>query len=201
MAAPKITTNNELSLLTFDGVHNSIVNAFRRIIIDEVPTFAIEEVEVVKNETPLYDETIAQRLGLVPLSTDLASYNFKSDCSCGGVGCAMCEVKMTLSQDKEGYVYSGTLQSDDPQVIPVDKEIPITKLFPGKKIELNVRAILGTGREHAKWAPAHSFIKEGDKEGQLQLVVESHGQLDVKTIYNKSIDILIQKITELEEQL
>ncbi len=201
MAAPKITTNNVQSLITFEGTHNSIVNALRRTIIDHVPTFAIEDVEVVKNESPLYDETIAQRLGLIPLSTDLKSYNFKSECSCGGVGCALCEVKLSLFQDEEGYVNSGALQSDDPQIIPVDKDIPITKIFPGKKIELNLKAVLGTGIEHAKWAPAHSYLKEGEKEGEIVLIVEPHGQLDAKTIYNTSIDILTKKITELEEQL
>ena len=201
MASPKVTTQNQETQFTFENTHNSIVNALRRTIIDHVPTFAIEDVEVIKNQSPLYEETIAHRLGLVPLSTDLASYNFKSQCSCGGVGCAMCEVKMTLTQDEEGYVYSGSIQSDDPQIVPVDKEIPITKLFPEKRIEMNLKAVLGTGREHAKWAPAHSFLKEGEKQEELVLVVEPHGQLSSKEIYNQAIDILTDKINKLEEAL
>lgn len=199
MANPTKTNQDSKLLLSFKDTHNSIVNAIRKTIIDKVPTFAIEDVEVVKNNSPLYEETIAQRLGLIPLSTDLSSYNFKSHCSCGGVGCAMCEVKMTLSQNENGYVYSGSIQSDDPQIVPVDKNIPITKLFSNKAIELNLKAVLGTGDEHAKWSPAHSYLRE-ESEGVI-LIIEPHGQLSSEEIYNTSIDILMQKINQLQEAL
>lgn len=187
------------AVVTFKDTHNTIVNSFRRIILDEVPTFAIEDVEVVVNGSPLYDETVAQRLGLVPIKTDLKSYTFKELCKCGGIGCAMCEVKMSLSADKAGYVYSGSIKSDDPQIVPVDKEIPITKLFGNNKFELNLKAVLGKGRVHAKWAPAHTYLIEG-KNG-VELIIEPFGQLPSKEIYNKAIEILIDKIEELEDQL
>lgn len=195
----KFEDKGNKAMVVFKKTHNTIVNSIRRIILDEVPTFAIEDVEVVVNGSPLYDETIAQRLGLVPLKTDLTSYNFKETCKCGGIGCAMCEVKMAIKQDEDGYIYSGSIKSDDPQVVPVDAEIPITKLFNGAKLELNLTAVLGKGKEHAKWAPAHTFLKE-TKDG-LNLVIEPFGQLDAKDVYNKAIDILIEKISDLEGQL
>lgn len=187
------------TVFVFKGEHNTIVNSIRRIIIDEVPTMAIEDVEVVVNDSPLYDETVAHRLGLVPITTDLKSYNVKEDCKCGGIGCALCEVKMSISSDKEGYVYSGDIKSDDPKVVPFDKEIPITKLFPGKKIELNLKAVLGRGKEHAKWAPAHAYLREG--KGSVDLVVEPFGQLSAKELYNSAIDQLVAKITQLEAEM
>ena len=76
----------------------------------------------------------------------MKSYEFKSKCSCGGIGCAMCEVKMTLKQEEPGYVYSGSIKSDDPQILPVDKKIPVTKLFDKNKLNCNIKAILGKGR-------------------------------------------------------
>jgi len=199
MAAPEIKVEGEMTVLSFKDVHPTIINSIRRFILDEVPTFAIEDVEVVSNESPLYNETIAHRLGLIPLKTDLTSYNFKEKCSCGALGCALCEVKMTLSQDKEGYVYSSSIKSDDPQVIPADKNIPITKLFPNKKIELNMKAILGTGRTHAKWAPAHTYLRE--KKDSIELVIEPFGQLESKEVYNKAIELILERIEELEKQL
>lgn len=199
MAAPEFKFEGEMAVLSFKDTHNTIVNAFRRFILDDVPTFAIEDVEVVSNESPLYNETVAHRLGLIPLKTDLKSYNFKEKCSCGAMGCALCEVKLTLAQNKEGYVYSGSIKSDDPQIVPADKNIPITKLFPNKKIELNMKAVLGTGRTHAKWAPAHAYMRE--KKDVVELVIEPFGQLDAKEIYNSAIDLIIERIVELESQL
>ena len=191
--------NGDKAIVTFKNVHNTIVNSIRRIILTKVPTFAIEDVEVVKNGSPLYDETVAQRLGLIPIKTDLTSYNFKNTCTCGGIGCAMCEVKMVLSQEEDGYVYSSSIKSDDPQIVPVDMEIPITKLFDSKKIELNMKAILGTGDQHAKFSPAHTYLREAGKN--IELVIEPFGQLDSKVVFNKAIDVIIEKIDELGSEL
>ena len=44
----------------------SIANALRRVMIAEVETLAIEMVEVRANDTVLFDEFLAHRLGLVP---------------------------------------------------------------------------------------------------------------------------------------
>lgn len=191
-------SEKDKDVVVFKGVHNTIINSFRRIILDDVPTFAIEDVEVVANDSPLYSEAIAHRLGLIPLKTDFKSYNIKSKCTCGGVGCALCEVKMTLSCDEEGYVMSSLIKSDDPQIVPVYENIPITKLFDGK-VEFNMKAILGTGREHAKWAPGHAYLNDNGDE--VELIIESFGQMSGKDIYNKAIDVLIDKIDELEGKL
>lgn len=50
------------------GIDASIANAFRRILLAEVPTFAIETVFVQNNTSIVQDEVLAQRLGLIPLT-------------------------------------------------------------------------------------------------------------------------------------
>ncbi len=198
--AQTIKNQKEASVIEFKNTHPTIINAFRRIILDEVPTFAIEDVEIVINDSPLYDETLAHRLGLIPLKTDLKSYNFKESCKCGGIGCALCEVSMSLKQEEEGLVLSSSIKSDDPNIVPTIENMAITKLFQKQKLEVNMKAQLGKGIEHAKWAPAHAYLRE-EKGGKINLIIEPFGQLNAKEIYNKSIDILIDKITELGSKL
>ena len=50
------------------GVDASLANAFRRILISEVPTLAIEEVFIKCNTSIIQDEVLAHRLGLIPLT-------------------------------------------------------------------------------------------------------------------------------------
>lgn len=49
------------------GLDASIANAFRRILIAEVPTLAIEYVYIMNNTSVIQDEVLASRLGLIPL--------------------------------------------------------------------------------------------------------------------------------------
>lgn len=52
------------------GVDTSIANAFRRIMLAEVPCVAIESVTFMNNTSIIQDEVLAHRLGLVPLMVD-----------------------------------------------------------------------------------------------------------------------------------
>lgn len=133
------------------------MNALRRNVITEVPCMAIDEVVIIENSSVLQDEIIAHRLGLIPLKTDLDSYNLPEKCPCKSeFGCNLCTVSLTLDAEaKEGTrtVYSGELTSDNPDIIPVSTRIPIVKLAKEQKLKLEAYARLGKGKKHAKWQP------------------------------------------------
>lgn len=61
---------NEPDHATFSlvGLDASIANAFRRILLAEIPTLAIEDVFMFDNTSIIQDEVLAHRLGLIPLT-------------------------------------------------------------------------------------------------------------------------------------
>jgi len=133
------------------------MNSLRRIIVAEVPSMAIDEVVVLENSSMLHDEILAHRLGLMPLKTDLDSYNLPEQCSCKSeLGCNLCRVSLTLdaeAKDSSKIVYSGDFVAENPNMRPVSEKIPIIKLAPGQRLKLEAYARLGKGQKHAKWQP------------------------------------------------
>ena len=51
-------------------IDTSIANAFRRIMIAEVPSVAAETVYMFMNTSVIQDEVLAQRIGLIPWKID-----------------------------------------------------------------------------------------------------------------------------------
>lgn len=61
----------------------SLANALRRIILAEIPTMAIDLVEIRENTSVINDEFLAHRLGLVPLTSHNADkYKYSVVCRC-----------------------------------------------------------------------------------------------------------------------
>jgi len=152
----EVLEKSEYNLIfIIEGVSIEMVNALRRIILTEIPVMAIDEVIVLKNDSPLYDEIISHRLGLIPLKTDLSVYKLPQDCDCGGYGCPMCQVSLTCeitnTTNNPLEIYSGDLNSNDPKIIPVHPKIPIVKIDKKDKVIIEAYAILGKAKDHAKW--------------------------------------------------
>lgn len=149
------TLNKEENKLSIElsQITPTIINTIRRTIVNNVPVMAIEDVEFKKNSSILYDEIISHRLGLIPLKTDLKSYNVPEKCTCKGNGCAKCQIQLTLKVKGPKTVYSGDIKSKDPAIVPVYDDMPIVKLSEGQELEFMATAILGYGKEHAKWTP------------------------------------------------
>jgi len=131
----------------------AFANALRKIAMDEVPTLAIEDVDISKNSSALYDEMLALRLGLVTFTTDIKGYTPIDKCSCKGESCAKCSVQFTLEAETVGYVYSSLIKTKDPKVKPVFKDTPIIKLIKGQKVEVQGNLVMGRGKVHSKWSP------------------------------------------------
>ena len=119
-------------------LEDSLANAIRRYV-NQIPVVAVDEIEISKNDSALYDETLAHRIGLIPL---------KAKKQTG---------KMKLESKKEGIVYSGELKGDAEVVY--DK-IPITLLDKNQELEIKATLKSGTGSEHAKFSPGLMFFRK-----------------------------------------
>lgn len=123
-------------------IDESLANAIRRCL-NQIPIIAIEDVEISKNDSALYDETIAHRIGLIPLKMDKLTDKKTVD-------------KLKLSVKKEGMVYSEELIGG---LKVVYGKIPITSLKKGQELEIIATAKVGKGEEHAKFSPGLMFYR------------------------------------------
>lgn len=164
------------------NVNTSFANAFRRVMIAEIPTVAIDLVDFIQNSTPLPDEMIAHRLGLIPIRSENADVLYPPDrCPrCEGEGCPMCRVTFfcdVSSGDSERIVTTNDFQLYDPinageefasmsdvarTIVPVELPavpgedpvpITITKMGKNQQLKFLAHATRGIGRTHAKWSP------------------------------------------------
>ena len=60
------------------------INAVRRSVT-EIPVLAIDEVEIFKNDSALYDEVLAHRIGLIPLKTEKSMSSSLQEYFLGGL--------------------------------------------------------------------------------------------------------------------
>lgn len=159
MQLKSISKNKEKTKYCFllKSVDSSLLNAIRRSVISLVPVMAIENVEVRKNSSILYDEVLAHRLGLIPMKTDLKHYEMiKNE---GDEESLKCTAKFTLKVKGPKTVYSKDLKPADPAIAPVYENIPLVKLLKNQEIVLEATSVLGIGKEHMKWSPGIVYYK------------------------------------------
>lgn len=165
------------------GIAPAIANAYRRIMLAEVPTMAIEHVFIHNNTSVIQDEMLAHRLGLIPLHADPTKFNWKTP----GLGPhntssayslmfsleAKCERLPECEPDRTGRredlykdykIFSGHMKweplgdqsnrfTEKDIPRPVHKRILIAKLSGKQELDLRLHAIKGIGRDHAKFSP------------------------------------------------
>src|SRR5437016_13481493 len=155
--------------LLIEETEPSYANALRRVLVSDVPKMAIEDVEFhlgpiraedgkeYESVSPLFDEMIAHRLGLVPIPTDLGLYNRREDCpTCHGEGCPNCTIIYSVNKRGPGLVTSGDLEPiGDARLGPADQKVPIVRLDDGQAMLVYATAVLGNGKDHAKWQATH----------------------------------------------
>jgi DNA-directed RNA polymerase subunit D len=202
MKVKNIKLKGNKGILKIEDTDVYFVNSLRRIMLSELPKLAIHDVIIYDNTSPLFDEIIAHRLGMIPLPTDLRILVHKEDCKCKGKGCPSCTVRYTLSKEGEGVVYSGDLQPENESWAIKEDKIPIVELSKDQRIILEVEANLGKGTDHAKWqtvqAPSYKLEHtiEADKK-KMDEVKEFIKQLPKDLVELKGNKLEMKDVTKL----
>uniref|UniRef100_A0A3P9KBI5 DNA-directed RNA polymerases I and III subunit RPAC1 n=1 Tax=Oryzias latipes TaxID=8090 RepID=A0A3P9KBI5_ORYLA len=160
------------------GIDAAIANAFRRILLAEVPTMAIEKVFIYNNTSIVQDEVLAHRLGLVPIKADPRLFEYKNiEQEASEIDTIQLQLKIKCSRNpraskdssdpRELYlnhiVYSKDInwvplgnQADvfaDSRIGAVHDDIVIAQLRPGQELDVVMHCVKGIGKDHAKFSP------------------------------------------------
>jgi DNA-directed RNA polymerase subunit D len=185
-----IDKDKENASFVLEGINEAIANTIRRFSISYVPTLAIEDITIQKNNSALYDEVLAHRLGLIPLKTDLKSYKQQEECSCKGKGCSQCTLVLSLKAKGPCTVYAENIESKDPKVKPVFNKMIITKLLKNQELKLEAKAILSRGKNHMKFSPGLVYYR-----GQPIITIKNKN--NVKKVIEATHNNLLEKENHL----
>ncbi|PSN63668.1 insert subdomain of RNA polymerase alpha subunit [Corynespora cassiicola Philippines] len=157
-------------------------NSLRRVMLSEIPTLAIDVVEVLDNTSVLADEFVCHRLGLIPLcAKGVDELQYSRDCDCDGY-CDQCSVVLTLDAKCESSEIMKVFARDlvvtsnrpneflgNPVILdPEGQGSCIVKLNRGQAISMRCIAKKGIAKEHAKWAPSAAIGFEYDPANKLR---------------------------------
>lgn len=187
----KITkTDEKVAFIT--EMDLTLANAVRRSV-NEIPILAIDEVDLYKNDSALYDEVLAHRIGLVPLKNQ----KLKEGDSV--------EFKLSAkANEKSNMVLSGEMGEG----VVIDN-IPLTILEKDQELEFVARAKQGKGIEHAKYSPGLVYYrilnkvevgKEAEKQSELAEIFPNaftfDGKLKVKNEW--AFDLEVEDLAEFD---
>jgi DNA-directed RNA polymerase subunit D len=188
----KILKTNEKVIFETD-MNLTLANAIRRSA-GEIPILAIDEVDIYKNDSALYDEVLAHRMALVPLKNQKVK---EGDF-----------VEMKLNVQAKGQqipVLSGAFGDN-----VVYDEIPLVILDKDQEVEVVARARQGKAIEHAKFSPGFvhyrifnkiDISKEAEKRQELAEIYPTvfsfnGGKLKVENDW--AFDLEIDDLKEFE---
>ncbi len=165
------------------GASISLLNALRRIVNSSLPTFAIDEVTFFENSSALFNEYIAHRLALIPLTLDQT---------------AAPDLQVSFSLEATGptVVYSKDLKSTDEKIAPASQRIPIIVLNENQSIRLEATATMGIARQHAKFQNSHASYShypnlkiKGSKTEALKVLPKGTVDENGKVLHPENLDI------------
>ncbi|MFB6213231.1 MAG: hypothetical protein ABEJ07_01560 [Candidatus Nanohaloarchaea archaeon] len=166
--------------MRLEDSNEAIANTLRRAMMTKVPTLAVEELRVAKNESALFDEVLANRVGQVPFT--IPDNVDEED-----------TVNIALKQEGPGTVLAEDLVAENDEAEPVNPETAIVELKEDQALEFEADARLGRGSEHAKHQGGTIGYEKVD-DGEFLFRIES-------TSGYSNLELVEAAISEVKEEL
>ncbi len=164
----------------------AVANTLRRAMMAKVPTLAVKEIYVTQNQSGLFDEVLANRIGQVPWT--IPQNVDEED-----------EVHIALKQEGPTTVHASDMKADNDEAEPVNDAV-IVELKEDQVLELEGVATLQTGEEHAKHQGGTvGYEKTG--EGEFEFRIESTSGYTNEELLRTAIQETLDELNELEQEL
>jgi len=173
-------TNDTLTL-NINNVDVSFPNALRRIILSDIETVAFNtdeylnsDLKILTNTTPLHNEFILHRLGLIPINiTNVDDFNTNKYKFILNKENTTNDIISVTTEDFEVYDTESNTKLNTKEFFPTDnitnEYILLLKLKPsinigksGEKIHIEGKASKSTGSKNARFSPAccvvHTYV-------------------------------------------
>lgn len=217
----------------------AIINSIRRIILTEIPVVGFygedePTVEIIINNSPLHNEFMIHRVGLIPLHiTENITENYNDgdyvfELNVENSGNNM--INITTGNFTGKYKDTDLSKAELDKIFPTNnitkQKILITRLKAGEHLHLKATAIKRTGKTNAAFSPvslSNFFFMEDEKEAEkkdnvldkqrsyykniygdpskINFQIEPLNGLSYKYLFKKALDIIIDKIENLNIKL
>lgn len=170
--------------LVIKGADLGLINKFRRAIMKNVETLAIDDVIIEINSSVLPDETIVHRLSLLPITSSSKSLDMESP------------IPFTL-EGLGNMPYKKKITSND---IVFGEGCGVSRISPfilqylhiGEEIRIKGFVKKGRGCEHSKWCPVSAIHFYEIKPRVFRFRFENSGQLSNEEILRKGLYELLK---------
>lgn len=185
MEIETVDEKEEVLELKIEGANEVVANSLRRAMMIKAPTLAVQELEITKNESALFDEVLANRIGQIPFTVpDNLDEGDK--------------VHVALKQEGPGDVLAEDLKTDNAEAEPVNPEAVLVTLKENQDVDLEAEAELGRGEDHAKHQGGTvGYEKKG--EGEYLFRIESTSGYSNEELFEEAVQQVMDELDEFEE--
>ena len=200
-----------------NDINHVYVNTLRRILLEEIPSYGINPdlINISKNSSVYNNDYLRNRLENFPLidlnfKLDLEEYNklrtytrgienFNNDYEDNSINMYL-DVKN--NEDKILNITTSDIKyyiNDKSEKNIYKKDLLICKLKKNEELNLSIKVDKGVGLNHSRYSVAHVYYEQfGDNN--FLLTIEPRGQLSMKEIILRGLEILKYKLDLINEK-